>query len=141
MLERPMRIVLIEDEGPDIVFMLKAFERGDGDFDVTTVGSGPEFFDHLRDVAAEQLPPDLVLLDLNLPGANGLEILAELRSGDTLPHVVVVVLTSSSYAREVTEAYVGGANAFVTKPARLAELDKFVSIIEDWSELFQFPYQ
>ena len=140
--DRPARIVLVEDEPSDIVFMRKAFERGSRDFDVVDLASGPALMDHLRQAAAESAPPDLILLDLNLPGMSGLDILAELRSGDVFPNLVVIVLTSSSYQREVTELYGAGANAYVAKPARLAELDAFDAQIEEfWLGLAHLPYQ
>ena len=142
MLDRPARIVLVEDEASDVVFMRKAFERGRHDFDVVDLSTGPELIDHLRQAEAELSPPDLVLLDLNLPGMSGLEILAEMRSSEVYPNLVVIVLTSSSYQREVTELYAAGANAYVTKPARLAELDALVAQIEDfWLGLAHLPYQ
>ena len=141
-LDRPIRIVLVEDEGSDVLFMRKAFERGSLDFEVVDVSSASAFMSHMSEAASNQEPPDLVLLDLNLPGTSGLDILTELRNGDVLPHVVVMVLTSSSYRREVTEVYMAGANAFVTKPARLAELDQLVAQIENfWLGLAHLPYQ
>ena len=140
--DRPVRIVLVEDEGADVLFMRKAFERGTLGFEVVACSSGPAFLAHMSEVASKQEPPDLVLLDLNLPGMSGLDILTQLRNGDVFPHVVVVVLTSSSYRREVTEVYVAGANAFVTKPARLADLDQLVAQIESfWLGLALLPYQ
>ena len=72
---------------------------------------------------------------------SGLDVISELRSGDLYPHLVVIVLTSSSYQREVTDLYGAGANAYVTKPARLAELDALVTQIEDfWLGLVHLPY-
>jgi len=140
--DRPRRIVLVEDEVSDVLFMTKAFERGRLKHDVVAVSSGRALTDHLLDAASKQQPPDLLLLDLNLPEVSGLEILADLRSGELFPHMVVIVLTSSSYQREVTAVYAAGANAFVTKPARLAELDRLVEHIEEfWFGLAQTPYQ
>jgi len=137
-----MRIVLVEDEDADVTFMQKAFERGRLVHDVVAVESGPELVKYLADACAKHEPPDLVLLDLNLPGASGLDILSELRNGDFCSSVIVIVLTSSSYRREVTEAYMAGANAFVTKPARLNELDQLVELIENfWFGLAHLPYQ
>lgn len=142
MRDRPARILLVEDETSDVLFMKKAFERGRLDFDVVDLPSGSALLSHLEEVAARNEPPDVVLLDLNLPGMSGLEILSRLRNGDVYPHMVVIVLTSSSYQREVTELYGAGANAFVTKPARLADLDTMVAHIEDfWLGLAHLPYQ
>ena len=141
MRDRPARIVLVEDEVSDVLFMKKAFERGRLDFEVVDCSSGPALLEYLRDSAARNEPPDVVLLDLNLPEMTGLEILSELRNGEVYPNLVVIVLTSSSYQREVTELYAAGANAFVTKPARLADLDTLVGHIEEfWLGLAHLPY-
>ena len=141
MLERPARVVLVEDEASDVLFMKKAFERGRLEFEVSDVASGQALFGHLRDAAARNEPPDVVLLDLNLPTMSGREILSELRGGEVFPLVVVIVLTSSSYQREVTALYGEGANAYVTKPARLTELDALVVQIEDfWLGMAHLPY-
>lgn len=140
--ERPARIVLVEDEPSEILFMQRAFERGRLDFEVADCSSGQALLDYVADAAARNTAPDVVLLDLNLPGMTGREILSKLRSGDTFPHLVVIVLTSSSYQREVTELYAAGANAYVTKPARLADLDALVTQIEDfWLGMAHLPYQ
>ena len=142
MRDRPARIVLVEDEVSDVLFMKKAFERGRLDFEVVDCSSGPVLLEYLRDSAARNEPPDVVLLDLNLPEMTGLEILSELRNGEVYPNLVVIVLTSSSYQREVTELYAAGANAFVTKPARLADLDTLVGHIEEfWLGLAHLPYE
>lgn len=140
MSDRACRIVLVEDEISDITFMRKAFERGAFDHEVVDVLNGLEFFEYLSEASVSDELPDLVLLDLSLPGTSGLDILQELRRGDTCPHVVVIVLTSSSYKQEVDAAYAAGANAFVTKPARLKELDRFVELIEGfWLSLAHLP--
>lgn len=140
-MSKPSHIVVVEDEEADVIFLTKAFERGAQDHEVTACTNRDDFFAHLEQSAANESPPDLVLLDLNLPGNNGFDILSELRGGSLYPDVVVIVFTSSAYRREITSAYGAGANAFVTKPARLAELDQLVTAIEDfWLSLSKRPY-
>ena len=132
MLDRPSRIVVVEDEPSDITFLRKAFERGRFEHGVVDVPNGVDLFAHLVEAKAAGELPDLILLDLNLPGQSGLDILQELRSGEVFANAVVIVLTSSSYRQEVAAAYTAGANAYVTKPARLADLDDFVCQLEDF---------
>lgn len=140
-MNRTSKIVVVEDEEADIIFLTKAFDRGAQDHDVAACSDRDGFFAHLEQCVTNDSPPDLVLLDLNLPGSTGFDILSELRAGSLYPDVVVIVFTSSAYRREVTSAYGAGANAFVTKPARLAELDQLVKSIEDfWLSLNQRPY-
>lgn len=139
--ERPSRIVVVEDEQSDLTFLTKAFERGQKEHEITPCASADQFLEHLAvSHAADQLP-DIALLDLSLPGLSGLDALRTIRGGDLCPELVVIVLTSSSYRREVAEAYAAGANAFVTKPVRLGELDRLVELIEGfWLDIAQLPY-
>lgn len=138
---RPWRIVVVEDEEADIIFITKAFERGAHDYEVTACSSGAAVLAHLEQCENEGAPPDLVLLDMNLPAMSGLDVLAAIRAREAFPALIVIVFTSSSYRREVDTAYASGANAFVTKPARLADLDGLVQSIEDfWFTAGQRPY-
>lgn len=141
MIERAYRIVVVEDEASDLTFLTKAFERGKKQHEITPCANADEFLDHLAASHEAELLPDIALLDLSLPGLSGLDALKTIRSGDLCPQLVVIVLTSSSYRREVAEAYAAGANAFVTKPVRLSELDRLVELIEDfWLDIAQLPY-
>jgi chemotaxis family two-component system response regulator Rcp1 len=66
--------------------------------------------------------PDLILLDLNLPGKDGRELLAELRADPTLHTIPVVVLTTSGAAGDIQRTYDLAATAYVTKPVDASEL-------------------
>jgi len=141
MSERASHIVVVEDEESDRIFMRKALERGARDHELAALGTAAEFFAYLDECAADERCPDVVLLDLSLPAMSGLDVLRTVRAGDSCPLVPIIVLTSSSYRVEVADAYAAGANAFVTKPARLADLDRFVSQLEDfWLDMVHLPY-
>jgi CheY-like chemotaxis protein len=131
-MNRPSRVVVVEDEEADIIFLTKAFERGAMEHEVTACRNGDEFFAHLEQCHEDDLPPDIVLLDLNLPVMSGFDILKRIRTGNQFRSLIVIVFTSSAYRREISAAYAAGANAFVTKPARLAELDQLVRSIEEF---------
>lgn len=141
MSESRSHIVVVDDEESDITFIRKAFERGAGNHEVVAFGTAAPFLEYLDQCQADENCPDLVLLDLSLPAVSGLEVLRTVRSGASCPLVPIIVLTSSSYRREVADAYAAGANAFVTKPARLAQLDQFVEQIEKfWLDTVRLPY-
>jgi two-component system response regulator len=70
---------------------------------------------------------DLVLLDLNLPGTQGLDVLREIRADEQLRHLPVVVLSSSDDERDIAASYDLHANCFVTKPI---ELDEYVDAVQ-----------
>ena len=103
------RILLIEDEKGLVQSLTWYFNR-EG-YETTAVGDGAE---GLR--KAQALLPDLILLDLNLPGMGGLDVCRELRSGDKTKRIPIVIITARS---EETDEVIGlslGADDYVTKP-------------------------
>jgi CheY-like chemotaxis protein len=74
---------------------------------------------------AEFPPPQLVLLDLNMPGMGGLELLRWIRQDPELCKLRVIVLSGSDASRDVSDAYAAGANSYLVKPG---DLDRFVEI-------------
>lgn len=114
------RVLVVEDE-QDIADLIRhTLERG-GDIEVEVAASG----DGALKACTEQ-PPDLVLLDLNLPGLNGHELLAEIKGDPALLRIPVVVLTSSASPSDVLAAYGAHANAYLIKPE---DYDEFLSLV------------
>lgn len=124
----PFEILLVEDNEADIEITQEALAHGGMNCHINVVGNGELALQFLRKQAAyENAPtPDLVLLDLNLPGLHGRDILAEIKSDERLKVIPVVVLTTSSALNDVQRAYDLHANAFMTKPA---EFETFVTLI------------
>jgi two-component system, chemotaxis family, response regulator Rcp1 len=84
--------------------------------------------------------PDLILLDLNLPGKDGREVLAEVKSDDELRQIPVVVLSASPADEDVANAYAHQANAYIRKPADLDEFVKCVRLLEAfWLSMVRLP--
>ena len=139
---RPARVLLVEDNEADVRLTREALREAGDDVRLSTVGDGEQALAYLRrDGGFSEAPrPDLVLLDLNLPRKNGLEVLEELRADPSLAQIPVIVLTSSAAQSDVEAAYAGGANAFVVKPH---ELDAFMDLINAirgfWLEVAQLP--
>ena len=84
--------------------------------------------------------PDIILLDLNLPGTDGREVLAEIKTDPVLKQIPVVVLTTSSDQRDIDACYKSGANSYVQKPV---DMDGFIKAIERlhgyWLEVVILP--
>jgi two-component system, chemotaxis family, response regulator Rcp1 len=125
---RVARILLVEDNEADVRLTREALREQGELIRLSTVSDGEQALAYLRreDGFADVPRPDLVLLDLNLPRKNGLEVLRELRSDPDLACVPVIMLTTSSARQDVLEAYSAGANCFVVKPL---ELDEFMELI------------
>jgi two-component system, chemotaxis family, response regulator Rcp1 len=139
---RPARVLLVEDNEADVRLTREALRESGDPIRMASVTDGELAMSYLRHEAGYEdvSRPDLVLLDLNLPRKNGLEVLAEMRADEGLAHIPVIVLTSSAARSDVQEAYARGANAFVVKPL---ELDAFMDLIGGirsfWLELAQLP--
>jgi len=112
-------ILLVEDNPDDIELTERAFRRSRLCNKVITRRDGQEALDYLfgedSDGKANPLP-DVILLDLNMPRVNGLEVLDKMRSAVRTRSVPVVVLTTSDEQRDVVDSYQLGANSYIRKP-------------------------
>ncbi len=117
------RILIVEDE-QDIADLIKhALERG-GDAEAEIVGSGDAALQVVR-----QQPPDLIILDLNLPVLSGREVCRILRTGDVAPHVPIIMLTARTSEDDRVAGLEQGADDYVTKPFSLRELSARVRAV------------
>ena len=126
---RPARVLLVEDNEADVRLTREALREAGENVRLSAVGDGDQGLAYLRrqEGFAEAPRPDLVLLDLNLPRKNGLEVLDEMRADAALAVIPVIMLTSSAARQDVQAAYAHGANAFVVKPQ---DLDSFMDLID-----------
>src|SRR2546421_11190174 len=138
-------ILLAEDLENDILLIRRAFERGKLINPLFVVRDGDETICYLKCVGkysnrAEYPLPDLLLLDLKMPGTDGFEVLRWLRAQPSFRNLLTVVLTASDQIRDVNLAYQLGANSFLVKPL---DFDNFVEtcrIIKDyWLNLNRTP--
>jgi CheY-like chemotaxis protein len=114
------RVLIVEDHAPDVYLVREALRASGVAFELTHVNDGSAARIYLIDVTSDGVP-DLIFLDLNLPKADGLELLRMIRTRPHLAKVPVAVLTSSSSPEDRERAYQLGANLFITKPAGLSE--------------------
>lgn len=105
----PKRILIVDDE-PHIRRILATRLTAEG-FEVAEASNGEEGLESI-----EEIPPDLVLLDLMMPGATGLEVLSEIRSRAEHGAMPVIILTAKGQDTDRELALAGGATDFVTKP-------------------------
>ena len=118
--DRPIHILLADDDEDDRYLVLEAFRQQYPDSRLTMVEDGEELLEFLERRAAYQnvLPdlPDLILLDLNMPRIDGRDVLRQLKQNPSWRHIPVVVLTTSDAQPDIQRSYLDGANSFITKP-------------------------
>ena len=139
---RPIEILMVEDNPGDVRLTREALKGGKvwNELRVDTDGVAP--LDYLRGKPPyENEPrPDLVLLDLNLPKKDGREVLAAMKSDESLKSIPVVILTTSQAEEDVVRAYNLNANCFVTKPVDFEQFTRIVQAIEQfWLTIVTLP--
>ncbi len=129
-------ILLVEDSAPDAMLIRQALREAGVEGDVEVVTDGEQALARLR----RGTPPDLMLLDLNLPRKDGREVLAELKEDPDLHTIPVIVLTTSAAERDVLRSYELNVNCYITKPIDLDEFIRVVRAIEDfWLTIVRLP--
>jgi DNA-binding response OmpR family regulator len=117
------RILLIEDDA-DIALSLRYNLEKDGAFEVATVRDGEA---GLR--AALERPPDLVLLDLNLPGMDGVEVCRRLRAAKSTSEIPIIMITARAEESQRVNGLDQGADDYITKPFSLREVQARVRAV------------
>lgn len=138
-------ILLVEDSPEDYEATLRAFRKSGLRNPIHRCEDGEEALDYLfrrsRYADPESSPcPGVILLDLNLPGTDGRQVLAEIKGDENLKKIPVVVLTTSVDERDINACYSAGANSYIQKPV---DIDGFVKAIERlngyWFEVVILP--
>jgi CheY-like chemotaxis protein len=137
--------LLVEDSPEDFEATLRAFRRSGLKNPVFRCEDGESALDYLyrrgEYADPERAPrPGVILLDLNLPGTDGRQVLAEVKNTEGLKQIPVVVLTTSSDERDINACYEAGANSYIQKPV---DVEGFVKAIERlngyWFEVVILP--
>jgi CheY-like chemotaxis protein len=138
----PIEILLVEDNPGDVRLVNEALRESRAAHHVSVARNGDEAMTLLlrHGPFAEAPRPDLVLLDLNLTGKDGRQVLAEVKSSPNLKAIPVIVPTTSADHQDVRRSYQLQANAYVVKPV---DFDQFLvtmcSIVDFWLARVTFP--
>src|SRR5882724_733704 len=136
-------VLLVDDSTNDALLMRTVFERAGFVRPLRSVRSGDEAIAYLngdgryQDRQLHPLPTT-VLMDLNMPGRNGFEVLEWIRHQPQLQRMRVYILTASSRPEDIQHAYDLGANSYLVKPANLDGLMHLVKCLISWLKLSHF---
>ena len=123
-------ILIVDDSPTDIELTTIAIEDTGQEIRVLSATDGESALAMLRH---GQGLPNLILLDLKMPGMDGIEVLREIRADNCIKEIPVVVITSSPLASDRSEAIVAGASDYIQKPLALDQFSKELeSILHRW---------
>jgi len=127
-------VLLVEDDAGDVLLTTEAFARYPVHHTLHVVGDGEQAMQFLHRAGdfTDVPRPWLILLDLNLPRRNGLEVLADVKSDQDLRSIPVVMLTSSRTDEDIVRSYSLHANAYVSKPMDFERFTEVVGRINDF---------
>lgn len=141
---RPARMLLIEDNKGDVILTTRAFSESPTPCEISAVSNGEEALAMLlrQGKYADRLLPDIIMLDLNLPQMNGLEVLKAIKENPEIRHIPTIILSSSLADKDVIACYGMHANAYVSKPSSFDEFIALAKSIDSfWFTLALMPGQ
>ncbi|MEI6520893.1 MAG: response regulator [bacterium] len=124
----PIEILMAEDNEDDVILIQEAFEAAKIINILNVVQDGEEAMAYLRKEGKYKSAnrPGLVMLDINMPKKNGLEVLEEIKNDPDLKQIPVIMLTVSVREEDVIRAYSSGANTYVRKPVKFDEFRQII---------------
>jgi CheY-like chemotaxis protein len=139
-------ILVVEDDEDDYFLISSTLKNTEFHCDVRWVKNGEEAMGYLlrqnewQDLIKSPVP-NLILLDINLPKKNGLEVLQEIQHNPALKNLLTIVLTSSKNKANIVAAYDFGANSYVQKPSQIDQYTKGMQLIlKYWFHWVKYPF-
>lgn len=142
---RPQTILIVEDNDDDFFATMRAFKKADLANPVQRCTNGDQALDYLfrRGEFSDngKAPrPGIVLLDLNLPGTDGRQVLRAVKADPDLKKIPVIVLTTSRARQDIERCYADGANSYIQKPVNLEGFVQAIARLKEyWFEVVILP--
>jgi chemotaxis family two-component system response regulator Rcp1 len=138
----PIQLLLVEDSPGDVRLTKEVFRDTNRTVHLHVASDGAEAMAFLRNEGhhIDSPRPALILLDLNLPIMDGREVLAQIKSDESLKTIPTIILTTSQAEDDVVKSYQLHANCFLSKPVQLDEFENVVKSINDfWLSQVELP--
>ncbi len=125
-------ILLVEDNEDDYEATVRSLKKNHFVNPVHWCKSGRDALEFLKTAGETGALPDLILLDLNMPGIDGRQVLAAVKGDAQLRHIPVIVLTTSNDARDIDTCYDIGASTYIQKPVSFEGLTEAIRTMKDY---------
>lgn len=144
-IQQPPPLLIVEDSNEDFEALQRFLQRSPKSIPIQRCVNGEQALAFLyrtgsyvdRESASR---PGLIVLDLNLPGIDGREVLRRIKQDDSLKSIPVVVFTTSNNPKDVEDCYQYGVNSYIVKPINFAQLKRDVQMLVDyWFEVTTLP--
>ncbi len=138
---QPIKILLIEDNPADIFMFKRCVKQNALPTSVDVIENGKKAQEQIeRYIKGEDDLPEIIFLDLNLPGTNGYDLLVEIKGAEPLRHIPVIILTTSSNQEDVRKTYAHFANSFLTKPVDPSDYERAINnVLTYWFATSALP--
>jgi two-component system, chemotaxis family, response regulator Rcp1 len=139
---RPIEILLVEDSPSDATLTIRSLESSKLTNQIHWVEDGETAMEFLQQQGeyAQSPRPGLILLDLNLPGMNGCEVLQAVKADPQLHNIPIVILTTSDNQTDINFAYQMNANCYITKPVDIEQFVQAIQMISTfWLTVVKLP--
>ena len=132
-------ILYVEDNPNDADIFSRLIRKLDPSVTYTVLGSGSEALDYLTGNTPAGTLPKLILLDLNLNGLSGFDVVQQARAHDRTRYLPIVAFSTSDSPRDIRSAYEAGVNAYVVKPGSYQATGTVISRVCDFWLTNNFP--
>jgi CheY-like chemotaxis protein len=136
--DRGLNILLVDDDEVDAITVRRAFDVANIPSRISVARDGIEALEVLR---SGGLPPGrrLILLDINMPRMNGIELLRELRADPALATLTVIVMTTSNEDRDRVDAYRMNVAGYILKPVSFQSFERTMTMISAYWRMMELP--
>jgi CheY-like chemotaxis protein len=138
-------LLIIEDSDEDFEALFRMIKNAPIQCQVYRCQDGDEALDFLFHQGQYTDPttapvPSLILLDLNLPGLDGQDVLSQIKQDETLKHIPVIVLSTSNNPRDIRACYQAGVNSYLIKPINMVKFKRNMEVfMEYWFDTIALP--
>jgi chemotaxis family two-component system response regulator Rcp1 len=137
-----LNVLVVEDSPGDARLIEEAFKGTKAKTKVLVVEDGVDAMSFLRQEGTHTnaVRPDLIMLDLNLPGKDGREVLVEIKHDVHLMQIPVLIFSTSSQPQDITTCYENYANSYIVKPVDMDNFHQLIKSLEDfWFHVARLP--